>query len=80
MMTTMAEDKDSCCSEMIVSVSTVALSDLPAAWGRDSETCSRFSDTSRSFYQFLAARTILTNFVTLLHGNFAIVAIVHSKS
>ena len=76
MMMMKAEDKDSCCSEMIVSANTVALSALPAAWGHDSETCSRFSDTSRFFYQFLAARTILTNFVTLLHGNFAKVAIV----
>ena len=34
-----------------------------------------FFDTSRSFFRFLAVRTILTNFVTLLHGNFVIVAV-----
>ena len=76
MMTTMMkEDKDSYYSEMIVSVSTIVLFAPPAAWGRDSETCLRFSDIGRSFFQFLVVRTILTNFVTLLHGSFVKVAI-----
>ena len=69
------EDKDSCYSEMTVFVSTVVLFAPPAAWGHDSETCSRFSDISRSFFQFLVVRTILTNSVTLLHGSFVKVAI-----
>lgn len=65
----MAVDRDSCCSEMTVSVSTIVLFGPPTAWDRGNETCLKFSGINRSFFQFLAVRTILTNFVTLLHGN-----------
>lgn len=71
----MAVDRDSCYSEMTVSESTIVLFGPPAAWGRGNETCLKFSDINRSFFQFLAARTILTNFVTLLHGNSVKVAV-----
>ena len=70
-----AVDTGSCCSEKIVFVSKVALFAPPAAWDRGNETCLMFSDTSRSFFQFSVVRTLLTNFVTLLHGNFVIVAV-----
>ena len=80
MMMMKAEGKDSCYSEMTVSASTIVLFAPPAAWGHDSETCLRFSDISRSFFQFVVARTILTNFVTLLHGSFVKVAIGYAIS
>jgi len=67
-------DKDSCYSEMTVSVSTDALFAPPAAWDHDSETCLKFSDKDRFFAQFLVVRTISTNSVTLLLGNFVKVA------